>query len=301
MTTQRPPTIDPAAAARWAQLPTATSPWLHEEVARRMEDRLQWIKLQPQAWAHWEPVRGGLEAHATLTARYPDAACYVACAQEGQAQVAIKSVAKPWWQPSGWRAGPQHAQLPPDGSVQMLWANMALHVAADPQALIAQWHRALAVDGFLMFSCLGPDTAQELRDVYSLCGWPSPGHQFTDMHDWGDMLVHAGFAEPVMDMERIRLTFDSPARLLQELRGLGRNLHPQRFGALRGRQWRAGLERALAQRLADAADAGRLPLTFELIYGHALKPKPKLRVSAHSAVSLRDMRDMLQQGKPGGL
>ncbi len=300
MSNELPPTIDPIAAARWAALPATTSPWLHDEVARRMEDRLQWIKLQPQAWAHWEPVRGGLEAHAKLTARYPDATCYVASAQADQAQVAIKSVAKSWWQPSGWRAGPQHAKAPPDGSVQMLWANMALHAAADPQALIAQWHRALAVDGFLMFSCLGPDTAQELRDVYKILGWPSPGHQFTDMHDWGDMLVHAGFAEPVMDMERIRLTFDSPARLLQELRGVGRNLHPQRFGALRGRRWKAGLERALADRLADVADAGRLPLTFELIYGHALKPKPKLRVSAHSAVSLRDMRDMLQQGKAGG-
>jgi malonyl-CoA O-methyltransferase len=137
--------------------------------------------------------------------------------------------------------------------------------------------------------------------VYRSLGWPLPGHQFTDMHDWGDMLVHAGFAEPVMDMERIRLTYESPARLLQELREVGRNLHPQRFTGLRGRQWRDRLERELALQLADAAENGRLPLTFELIYGHALKPRPKLRVSAHSAVSLRDMRDMLQQGKAHGV
>ena len=301
MTTQLPPTIDPVAAAHWAQRRTATSPWLHEEVARRMEDRLQWIKLQPQAWAHWEPVRGGLEAHAKLTARYPSSECYVVEAHAEQAQAAIQSVAKPWWSPGRWSAAAQHAQLPPDGSVQMLWANMLLHSAADPQALIAQWHRALAVDGFLMFSCLGPDTVQELRGVYQAQGWPVPGHQFTDMHDWGDMLVHAGFAEPVMDMERIRLTYESPARLLQDLREVGRNLHPQRFAGLRGRQWRARLEQALATQLADAAENGRLPLTFELIYGHALKPQPKLRVSAHSAVSLRDMRDMLQRGKQGGV
>ena len=92
----------------------------------------------------------------------------------------------------------------------MLWANMALHMAADPQALIAQWHRALATDGFLMFSCLGPDTLRELRALYAALGWPPAGHEFTDMHDWGDMLVHAGFAEPVMDMERIVLTWDTP-------------------------------------------------------------------------------------------
>nr|WP_315229964.1 biotin synthase [uncultured Albidiferax sp.] len=301
MTTQLPPTIDPAAAARWAHLRTTQSPWLHEEVARRMEDRLQWIKLQPEAWAHWQPTRGGLQAHAKLTERYPNSACFVVENHIEQAQAAIQSVAKPWWKPSGWRAPAQQATLPADGSVQMLWANMVLHSAADPQALIAQWHRALAVDGFVMFSCLGPDTVQELRGVYRALGWPLPGHQFTDMHDWGDMLVHAGFAEPVMDMERIRLTYESPARLLQELREVGRNLHPQRFTGLRGRQWRDRLERELALQLADAAENGRLPLTFELIYGHALKPRPKLRVSAHSAVSLRDMRDMLQQGKANGV
>ncbi len=306
MPTQRPPTIDPPAAERWAGLrsaasaTSATSPWLHEEVARRMEDRLQWIKLQPTAWAHWGPVRGGLQAHGLLSARYPDATCYVVEAHADQSQFAIKSIAKPWWTPAQWKAGVQLAEPPPDGSVQMIWANMLLHSAADPQALMAQWHRALAVDGFLMFSCLGPDTAMELRAVYDAMGWPAPGNEFTDMHDWGDMLVAAGFAEPVMDMERIRLTYASAAKLLLDLRGIGRNLHPARFPALRGKAWRGELERALAQHLADADSQGRLSMSFELIYGHALKPRPRLRVDAQSAISLRDMRDMLQRGPPAG-
>ena len=65
----RPPTIDPPAAARWARAAPAESPWLHEEVARRMEDRLQWIRLQPQTWVHWDAVRGGLQAHSLLVRR----------------------------------------------------------------------------------------------------------------------------------------------------------------------------------------------------------------------------------------
>ena len=117
----------------------------------------------------------------------------------------------------------------------MLWANMALHLSADPQALMGEWQRALATDGFLMFSCLGPDTLRELRALYAALGWPPPSHEFTDMHDWGDMLVQTGFAEPVMDMERITLSFATPQRLLRELRELGANLHPERFPALRGR------------------------------------------------------------------
>ena len=100
-----------------------------------------------------------------------------------------------------------------------------------------------------MFSCLGPDSLRELRAVYAAMGWPAPGHAFTDMHDWGDMLIEAGFAEPVMDMERITLTFPTAQRLLQELQELGANLHPQRFAGLRGRHWHARLLKALEEHL----------------------------------------------------
>jgi malonyl-CoA O-methyltransferase len=289
MSTQRPPTIDPQAAQRWQQMPAMASPWLHEEVARRMEERLEWIKLQPRSWAHWAPVRGGLQAHALLARRYPDAECFVTEAHEKKEEYAAKLIAKSWWHPNRWTAKPTRFEMPPDGAVQMLWANMALHMAPDPQGLMAQWHRALAVDGFLMFSCLGPDTMQELRGLYQSAGWPAPSHEFTDMHDWGDMLAGAGFAEPVMDMERITLTFETPQRLLDELRGLGRNLHPQRFPALRGRQWRGQLHQALA--------AAPLQLTFEVIYGHAFKPRPRLDIRSETVFSLAEMRETLLQRK----
>ena len=289
MSTQRPPTIDPQTARRWQQLPPSASPWLHEEVARRMEERLDWIKLQPVSWAHWEPVRGGLQAHALLARRYPQAACVVMESGAANARYAEQALAKPWWHSARWTAKPTRFESPADNAVHMLWANMALHMAADPQALMAQWHRALAVDGFLMFSCLGPDTLQELRGLYQALGWPAPSHEFTDMHDWGDMLAAAGFAEPVMDMERITLTFETPQRLLQELRGLGRNLHPQRFAGLRGRQWQRQLQQALA--------GAPLQLTFEVIYGHAFKPKPRIDIRPETVLSLAQMRETLSQSK----
>ncbi len=293
MPTNTPPTLDALAAQRWQHVAPLVSPWLHEEVAQRMRERLQWIKLQPQAWADWAAVRGGLQAHRQLTAAYPNARCFVVEAHERQQQCAMKNIAYPWWHPGGWGAPAAVFEAPPAATVDMLWANMALHETADPQALLAQWHRALKVGGFLMFSCLGPDTARELRDVYQEMGWPPAGHQLTDMHDWGDMLVQTGFAEPVMDMERIMLTYETAERLLRELRELGRNFHPARFPALRGRAWKAGLLRALDERLPRDAQ-GRLVLTFEVIYGHALKGQPRVRVSEKSAVSVQDMRDMLQ-------
>ena len=304
MSSERPPTISPSAVAHWQRIAPADTPWLHEEVASRMVDRLQWINLQPKAWTHWGAVRGGQLAHVALLEKYPKAECFLPIASELIADAAIKNIAKSADKNSKWNLSnlfkskaKVNDAMPADGAVDMLWANMHLHNALDPQILIAQWHTALATDGFLMFSCLGPDTLRELRRMYEQLGWPQPSHQFTDMHDWGDMLVQAGFAEPVMDMERIVLTYETPQKLLQDLRELGRNLHPDRFPALRGKAWKAKLEAALTKHLSDPAEGGRLKLTFEVIYGHAMKPTPRVKLSEHSAVSLRDMREMLQKGR----
>jgi malonyl-CoA O-methyltransferase len=128
-------------------------------------------------------------------------------------------------------------------------------------------------------------------------GWPPPAHEFTDMHDWGDMLVHGGFAEPVMDMERITLTWENPQRMLAELRELGANLNRARFAALRGRRFRRELEEQADRSLRDAD--GRVALTFEIVYGHAVKPAPRVRVAGESAVSVSDMQALLRSGRRG--
>jgi malonyl-CoA O-methyltransferase len=300
MPSERPPTIDPIAADRWAQRQAPASPWLHEEVARRMEERLQWIVSQPARWVHWTPLLGGLQAQALLAKRYPKSECFVLEARAEHAQAAHKLIAPSWWSTAQW-TGPKLRFDAPTEPVQMLWANMALHAAADPEALIARWHQLLAVDGFLMFSCFGPDTLRELRGIYAAQGWTPPSHAFTDMHDWGDMLVHAGFAEPVMDMEHITLSFTSPQSLLAELRGLGRNLHRARFQGLRGRAWRDQLQAEMSHKLVKKeanGDAGeRLHLTFEIIYGHAFKPQPRLTVRPETSVSLEEMRQSLRKVK----
>ena len=226
-----------------------------------------------------------------LLQRYPKSLCTVLeCGADNLTraeQTLLPSRWHPqaWWQPRA-RVLPQIEQ-----PAQMLWCNMQLHMAHHPLTLMQRWHQALQVDGFLMFSCLGPDTLMELRALYRSLDWPTPTHAYTDMHDWGDMLLAAGFAEPVMDMERITLTFETPERLLLELRGLGRNLQPDRFAGLRGRGWHRQLLSALGQQ--------PLQLTFEVIYGHAFKPAPRLAVGAQSAISLNEMRAALKLGARG--
>lgn len=290
--TQRPPSLQSAASDRWAQRPYTTSPWLNEEVGARMACRLSWIRLQPQQWLSWQPSQGGMKTHAQVQAHYPEAISFVVETTPKRERKVLSMLQGPWWQ-RVFRPNHVTAQPPQVGQMQMVWANMALHLSDDPQALLKKWHQMLSVDGFLMFSCLGPDTLRELRDVYAQKGWPPPTHEFTDMHDWGDMLVHAGFAEPVMDMERLTLTYDNPTRMLEELRMLGRNFHTQRFAGLRGRHWYQQLQQALLA-LASPDHAGRLVLTIEVIYGHALKPLPKIKMTGESVIALQDMRGLLK-------
>ena len=77
MSSHRPPTIDPQAAQRWAAHLPEASPWLHEEVARRMEERLQWVLATPATWLHWAPLQGGRQIHESLVRRYPKTKTYV--------------------------------------------------------------------------------------------------------------------------------------------------------------------------------------------------------------------------------
>ena len=286
------PGLDPAAAQRWARRLPVDSPWLHEEVARRMAQRLQWFREKPSSWLHWEPVNGGIEAHRLLCETVPEADCRVWALNMARGLSATREPAKRSWNPKHWRAARE--ALPQDlaAPVAMLWANMVLHHEAAPRNLMRAWHGALKTDGFVMFSCLGPDSLKELRSVYSRMGWPAPSHNYTDMHDWGDMLAASGFAEPVMDMERINLSFSTAQALLDELRGLGRNLSSARFRGLRGRRWHAALCNALETQL-PRDEEGRLALTFEVVYGHAFKPQPRVPMAAEQSVSVADMRAML--------
>lgn len=271
------------------------SPWLHQEVARRMAEKLDVILLKPSSWVDWWATAGA--STELLAQRYPKAQPVLI---EPSAALLDRHTEPTWRRMLGMLSGSaRRAQLESDdlpaGQSQLLWANMMLHACSAPDALLKRWHRTLAVDGFLMFSCLGPDTLKELRALYASLGWAPPTLPFRDMHDIGDALVQAGFADPVMDMERITLTWATPQSMLSELRAWGGNVHPARFAGLRTPRWRSKLEAELA---TLAGPDGRLALTFELIYGHAIKPIPRAKVAAETTVSLDDMRAMMKRN-PG--
>ncbi len=285
--------LDAAALARHHRrlMRGAAPPWLHGEVARRMADRLRVIRLQPQQVADWGAFLGA--SSGLLSLAYPKARLLAVEAGPVEPRPAR------WWQrwlPAAAPATVGDGEVPA-GLAQLVWANMSLHWAADPQVLLRQWQRALAVDGFLMFSTLGPGSLALLRELYADQQWPPPFAPFVDMHDLGDMLIEAGFADPVMDQEQLTLTWPSAETLLAELRGLGGNSHPHRHAGLRTPRWQRRLHQALQAR-ADAQ--GRIALVFEIVYGHAFKPLPRPRVAAQTTLPLDDLRAMVRAGRQRG-
>jgi malonyl-CoA O-methyltransferase len=259
-------------------------PWLHAEVARRMAERLTILLQPPRTVIDWYATDGA--SADALRLACPQATCL----RIGQGDGPQATPSAPWWSPRRWRpAAPlQSAETLPAASGDLLWANMGLHWWADPLAQMRRWHAALAVDGFLMFSTLGPGSLQTLRALYAERGWPAPHAPFVDMHDLGDMLVQAGFADPVMDQETLTLTWPDGPALLAELRCLGGNADPARTAGLRTPRWREALGAALTP-----ADGGRPALAFEVVYGHAVRPRPRPRVTPETAVALEDMRSIL--------
>jgi malonyl-CoA O-methyltransferase len=141
-----------------------------------------------------------------------------------------------------------------------------------PQAL-AEFHRVLNIGGLVMFTTFGPDTLGELRRAFAAADATAHVNRFLDMHDVGDMLVQAGFADPVMDMEMITMTYADAAALMRDLKAIGaQNARSDRRRSLTGRRrW----QRMLAA-LEEFRRDGRLPASFEVVYGHAWKPEPRL-------------------------
>ncbi|PTT78351.1 biotin synthase [Pelomonas sp. HMWF004] len=293
----RPQDLDAAAVQHQARRLARASqpPWLHAEVARRMAERLPFIKLQPARVLDASPALGA--SSESLLAAYPQAEMLWHEADAAVAARAAQGRSLNWWRKLRGASTGQVLSLPARPEVELLWSNMALHATADLPALLSQWQASVAVGGFVMFSCLGPDSFVELRSLYTRAGWGRPAPDWWDMHDLGDLLLQAGFADPVMDQERLRLTWASSESLLADLRALGGNLAPTRFDGLRGKTWR----RQLLDELDKLRDVeGRLALTLELVFGHAFKAAPRLKVAAETHVSVDAMRASLRKGRPGG-
>lgn len=247
---------------------------LQREVCARMLERLDYVKLQPSDIL--DAGCGTGRGTGQLAQRYPAARVVALDIALGMLQNAHGHSG--WWQKLFGRAQPARVcgdieALPlASGSVEMVWSNLALQWCNDLPEAFAGLHRVLKTGGLLMFSTFGPDTLKELRQAFHGVDGYNHLNRFADMHDIGDMLMQAGFAEPVMDMEYMTLTYDDVRSLLQDLKRIG--AHNATMGRDRGLTGKTKWARML-ENYEGLRRNGKLPATYEVVYGHAWKAAPK--------------------------
>lgn len=275
----------------------ADSDFLRREIAGRMHERLALVKIQPR-----QILDAGCGEGADLLAlqqQFPEAQVLgvdasvsmllQARARQAAAQSSMHRLLSrllPGRAGGGSSAGntlacADFAQLPLKlNSIDMVWSNLALHWHPQPDRVFAEWRRVLRVDGLLMFSCFGPDTFKEVRNAFVAIDQMPHALPFVDMHDFGDMLVDTGFSTPVMDMETIIVTYESAEKLIADVRAWGGNPLADRRRSLLGRHAKTRLLESLEQ---NRSIDGKIPLTFEIIYGHAFRPAPT-KISSGEAI-----------------
>ena len=261
---------------------------LQNEVCRRMLERLDYIRLDPAVIL--DAGSGTGNAVAGLLKRFPRArvvALDLALAMTQRARARRR-----WWHDLLGHGGPRLAavcgdidQLPlAPACAGMAWSNLALQWSNEPQRAFAELYRVLAPGGLLLFSTFGPDTLKELRAAFGSLDRHTHVHRFTDMHDVGDHLVACGFADPVMDMEIVTLTYADVRELMRDLKAIGaHNMTRGRPATLAGKSLLAKVARNYEPVRRD----GRLPATFEVIYGHAWKPQPRTSPTGHPVIDIK--------------
>ncbi|HET7032914.1 MAG TPA: malonyl-ACP O-methyltransferase BioC [Casimicrobiaceae bacterium] len=270
---------------------------LQKEVGARLAERLDAVKLAPDAVL--DAGCGTGDAQAELAARYPsgryvglDVAPPMLAAARTKAALRRSALARIFATFAGGRAASEPRFICGDiaampfaaAAFDLVWSNLALQWVGDLPAAFAEMNRVLAVDGLAVFTTFGPDTLKEVRSAFSEVDGNVHVSRFIDMHDVGDMLVAAGFADPVMEMEMMSLTYDDAWTMLRDLKAIGAtNAAVARSRALMGRRrWARALAALDAMRQGD-----RIAATFEVIYGHAWKVPPQRTREGDAIVRFR--------------
>lgn len=240
---------------------------LQREVADRLFERLELLRMQPQTILDLGSGTGYC-SHA-LHRHYPKAR--VVALDLSHAMLCQTRERFSRWQRLRGRCqtccGDAQALPFADGSFDMIFSSLTLQWCNDLPRTFAEFHRVLRPGGVVQFTTLGPDTLKELRASWAAVDDGVHVNRFLDLHDVGDAMLAGGLAEPVLDMEHLTLTYRDCMGLMRDLKGIGaHNINPGRHNGLTGKTRLRGMMAAYEHyRRSD----GLLPASYEIVYGHA--------------------------------
>jgi len=241
---------------------------LQREVAERVLERLELIKLEPQRILDLG-CGTGLNSKA-LDKRYKKAQLISLDLAPGMLKEARKH--KAWLSKQRFICGDAEALPLADNSVDLIFSSLTIQWCHDLDSLFKECLRVLKPGGLLMFATLGPDTLHELRNSWKSVDGYNHVNAFIDMHDIGDALIRNRFADPVMDVENITMTYNEVIQLMRDLKILGaHNLTGGRPRSLTGKEKLLAMSEAYESYRSN----GVLPATYEVVYGHAWAPEQK--------------------------
>ena len=255
------------------------------EIRARLLERLDIVRLQPTAVLDL----GAGTGHSTreLKRRYP--AAQVIALDSSLSMLGASTRQQRFLRKFSPVCADAHRLPLRSQSFDLVLSNLLLEWCHDPDTVFAEAARVLRPKGLFMFTTLGPDTLKEVRDLWRGVDPFTHVHRFIDMHDFGDALLRAGFAEPVMDTERLTVTYRDFPALLAELRGSGaRNIAQGRPRGLTGRE-RGALVRSRSEELGRN---GPLRISVEVVHGHAwsVGESPSRRVGNEVLVPFQALR-----------
>jgi malonyl-CoA O-methyltransferase len=235
---------------------------VHAEIRARLLERLDLVRLEPQVVLDLGAATG--HASRVLKDRYRRAR--VLAFDMSLNMLRTAEAQQRWMRRFHRICGDAHSLPLRDASVDLVFSNLMLQWCNDPDAVFRELRRVLRPDGLVSFTTLGPDSLQELRRAWAGVDGYTHVHRFIDMHDLGDALMRNGFAEPVMDTERLTITYPDLDALIRELRLSGSaNVAAGRPTGLTGRH----RGRQLQEAETVAVRGGVITLTLEVVYGHA--------------------------------
>ena len=246
--------------------------YVHRATSEGLIDRLSPIKIDPQLILDLGAATG--KSGRELSTIYRKATIVSLDASAGMLKAATKS-RRFFSKYKRLSLQADAGQIPlRTGSVDLVFCNMMLPWVADLTTCFADVARVLRKGGVFAFSTLGPDSMMEFREAWSRIGETDRVHVFPDMHVVGDALVQAGLADPVLDIDRLTITYPSNAELLDDLNSCGASIEPFWKDPLPENLSRLKIMMRDFQNHQDRSD---LSLDLELVYGHAWGsgPRPK--------------------------